>query len=136
MTSKTIVAMGFGASIWLMAGDGAIAGAKHAWPVIFSRASDGSGHGEGALGTARASSDDNLRISCNVVSYRWGGEYGFCSGNDAAGAGYMCWTQQPSLLNAIRSIGSDSYLYFVWNAASECDLVSVTTDSADAPRQP
>lgn len=110
----------------------AVAGNRFAQAVVVNAAYH---NAYGDLGAARNSADSVQLFSCYTTTYV-GADYGSCYARDAAGATTSCYTTDPGLLAAIRSVQGDSYVYFAADASATCTTVQVTHSSQLQPKNP
>ena len=89
---------------------------------------DASRFAVGTMTDARGSSDNVQAIGC----YHNAG-FASCYATNSAGLGRSCTTTNPALIDVIRSIGSESYLYFQWNTDGTCNYVFVENGSRWKP---
>ncbi len=98
------------------------AGTSHAgyevnFPVVVD---DASKQAYGTLVAARRSADAVSRLGCTVKANDV-----TCYATNAAGVYRTCTTTDPALMAVARSINSESYLWFIWNAAGTCTSITV-----------
>jgi len=86
----------------------------------------------GALGTARNSSDVTQGLSCTAYSYG----YVYCYARDAAGYSVSCGTSDPTYINTLQTLTSDSYIYFAFDSAGTCTSLVVEAMSCLDPKGP
>jgi len=83
--------------------------------------------------TARTSANDVELIGCGVRYFDdgMGGafSFGFCQAINADEETILCQTMSPSLLDAIKSLNSYSYITFTWNELGDCTQVGNSTQS-------
>jgi hypothetical protein len=82
----------------------------------------------GGFAEARGSADGNQSIGC----YQNTGS-GTCIATNAAGTSRTCTTTNAALIEVIRSLTPESYLYFQWNVDGTCSYVLVETSSRFKP---
>jgi len=90
----------------------------------------------GWISGARNSTNTNERISCEVYGSSGGWRGAVCSFSDDRNNNALCSTTDPNLVDAIKFVQSDSYLWVAWDTSSRCTSVSTYTDSAYAPKAP
>jgi hypothetical protein len=133
-----LVAMLVGASC-LFVGWRAKAGYKiSTFVTINTNPSSGDPYALGAMGSARNSGDGNQYIGCLVDGYDNNTYSGACYALNAAGTqSANCYTTNPTVLNAIRSISGGTRIYFKWQASTGiCTLVEAANISYWAPEVP
>lgn len=94
--------------------------------------------------TARTSANDLEYIGCGtrntsdgVFSFR----FGFCQAGDANGVEVLCFTEDPALIDEMRSNSSYSFITFGWREGSgglgdyECIRVGFSTQSFYLPNK-
>jgi hypothetical protein len=104
------------------------AGTKTSWPVTIDKAGQWA---QGALGSARNSSDGVQQIYCNT---RTGG-YSYCFVQDATGAYATCVSTSPEVSRLVASINGDSAIFFSWDSSGNCTTFVVYSGSAFEPKQ-
>ncbi|HKE13378.1 MAG TPA: hypothetical protein VKB80_00820 [Kofleriaceae bacterium] len=131
---KHIVALAVVAAV---GGAGAVAhaGLKSSRPTTVSK-SGASGWADGILGSARNGGGAYEYLACGLQSYSTGDLFGFCYANDAAGQFAYCYTDAPTMIEAIQSVSGDSAVYFEWNGNGECTMFSMGNGSMDPPKLP
>lgn len=92
------------------------AGTDVAAPVTINTAS---GVVTGAMGYARHTADVRQFIGCFSTGYS-----ASCQARDTAGTLVTCYTSNTNHLEAIKSIGDDSRIYFRYNGGT-CEAVYV-----------
>lgn len=103
----------------------ASAGARNVITVIIS---DSNRAASGTLADARASSDNQQFIGCFTEK-----GYGMCAAYDASGQGRVCTTNDPEKLDIMRSVSSDTYIFFTWAKDGSCDWLSISNNSIFKP---
>lgn len=89
----------------------------------------------GMAGTARNSADSQQLIAC-FVSATAVGVQGGCEAKNAAGASTICFASSASLMAAVQSVRTDSYIDFSRNSAGQCTSIYVANGSPNAVKQP
>lgn len=89
---------------------------------------DAARYANGSIPDARASVDAVQWIGC----YNNAG-YGNCSAVTSAGVSRSCSTGNAAMIDTIRSIGPESYIYFQWNADGTCNYILVENSSRFKP---
>ncbi|MBP6749282.1 MAG: hypothetical protein KA144_06550 [Xanthomonadaceae bacterium] len=87
------------------------------FPVVVD---DANKQAYGTLVGARRSADTVQRLGCTLKS-----DNAVCYATNAAGVYRSCTTTDAALMAVARSISSESYLWFVWNAAGTCTSITV-----------
>ncbi|NVJ27046.1 MULTISPECIES: hypothetical protein [Myxococcus] len=126
-----------GVAVAIIIGTTAWAGNKRAAPVTVTNASDGTGHAQGSLAGARNSADATQHIGCHLISYAasTGGPVRvLCVANSAAGVYGTCSSTDPVIVEGVRSIGDESYLWFNWDASGQCTYLHVSKISYYEPK--
>lgn len=101
------------------------AGTRWAYQVSIN---DGSRYAVGTMTDARGSADYNQSIGCyhNTASAT-------CYATNSAGLSRSCTTSNVAMIDVIRSISSESYIYFMWNTDGTCNYVLVENSSRWKP---
>lgn len=86
-------------------------------------------HADGNLVDARGSSDSLQRIGCLTYS----SNRGVCVATDSTGNSAGCYSVDPGTVQTMRSLDSDSYLYFDWDENGVCTTVFVYKSSMYRP---
>jgi hypothetical protein len=103
----------------------AVAGQQGSWPVTINSTSRWA---QGALPTARNSSDPNQTIQCNSRASGSGTSasyWSYCVAVDSAGHSAYCYTASDAIASVVRSINANSALYFDWDTNGYCGTVIV-----------
>lgn len=91
----------------------------------------------GNMASARFSDNDVELIGCGVryIDDGAGGifVFGFCQATDAAGESLFCSTENPDLLEAIKSIVDFSFITFAANGIGECTRIGNSAQSIYIP---
>jgi hypothetical protein len=87
---------------------------------IFVQVDTVSRYAYGAMTDARGSSDPNQQISCYTNA-----SVGSCSFVNSAGTGGSCYTYNQTLIQQIREISDESYVFAQWNADGTCSYILV-----------
>lgn len=82
----------------------------------------------GAFADVRASADTQQWIGCNYNTTS-----GYCMATNAAGTSRTCSTTNAALLEIIRSLTPESYVYFQWNTDGTCGYILVENSSRFKP---
>ena len=90
----------------------------------------------GNLGDARNSADVNQDLGCTTSAYSDGSIFVTCQANDQNGNWAFCSSSNPAMVAAAQSIGSDSYVYFSWDANYSCTAIQVENNSWTTPKNP
>ncbi|AKF84591.1 hypothetical protein MFUL124B02_01260 [Myxococcus fulvus 124B02] len=113
-------------------GTAAWAGEKSAYPVtVYSTSREAFG----SLGSTRDTADTFQKLGCQVNTSSTGSTSVYCYAQSASAVG-ACLSSSAALVEAVRSIQGDSYLYFSWDASGNCTNINVTHGSQYAPKQP
>ncbi|MGH8049234.1 MAG: hypothetical protein ACREPB_01090 [Arenimonas sp.] len=107
----------------------AMAGLSYSVPVNIN---DAYKYAVGTMYGARASSDTVQYIGCYHNAYSSGGSAN-CYAVNAAGVSRSCYTTNVNMVDAIRSISDESYIYFQWNTDGTCNYVLVDNGSRFRP---
>lgn len=110
----------------------AVAGYVQPLPVLIVINPDTSGLAQGDMWTARTAGNDVEFIGCGIRltdSLSWG----FCQAADADGDQMTCFTLNPVLLDAIKTISDFSYIEFTWDVAADCTSIGISTQSFYLP---
>ena len=103
----------------------ASAGSRAVYQAYFN---DAQRWANGTMTDARGSADNNQLIGCYHNA-----SFAGCYVTNAAGQGRTCTTTNPALIDVIREIGPESYIYFQWNADGTCNYVLVENSSRFKP---
>lgn len=82
----------------------------------------------GAFADARATADTQQWIGCY-----YNASSGSCAATNAAGTSRTCTTTNAALLEVIRTLTPESYVYFQWNTDGTCSYVLVENSSRFKP---
>jgi hypothetical protein len=88
---------------------------------------------KGSLGTARNSADNTQYIGCTV--YNNTPPSATCIARNDDGQFASCTTSSAEHVQGARSLGSDSFLQFVWDANGICTAITITHNSYYEPKQ-
>lgn len=88
----------------------------------------------GSMGSARNSGDNNQYIGC-TVNTSGSTPTGNCYARNAAGTLKTCTTTNFYYVEQMKSLASDSYIYFGWNASGQCTTLSIGTMSSYEPKR-
>ena len=111
------------------------AGLTHAGTRQYLAVSVGTTYAYGSIGDARASADSLQFIGCFVQTST--SNSATCAARDAANDYLSCYTTDPNLIAAARSISSDSVIeFYTPSGSSTCRTINVNNSSQYAPRQP
>ena len=110
----------------LLTSTGAFAGIRDSQPLIID---DVNQSAIGSLGNAYNSQSTSELIGCGS-----GGTWGSCLVIDSTGKSRSCVTTDPALVSQIRSVNSDSTLYFGWDASGKCTFITVQSYSSGQPK--
>jgi hypothetical protein len=89
---------------------------------------------QGALGTARNSSDHNQQIECNSRATSAGSYWTYCYAVDAANNFISCYSPSPDISRIAASINGDSAVFFAADANNYCTTVIVYNGSSYEPK--
>lgn len=111
----------------------AFAGLSQPAPLTINVFDDGSGFAAGDMTTVRNSEDAVSFIGCGVRTIEGGFRFGFCQASLEEEVVYNCFTEDPTLLNAINSVSDFAYISFGWTDDGEgsltCNRVGSSTQS-------
>jgi hypothetical protein len=107
----------------------AFAGLKLSYPVSVDSTSRVAW---GSMGSARNSADAVQYIGCSVNTSTTG-TYGICEARSPANSARSCSTTNADMLAAIRMVNEASFIFFTWDANSNCTQVSVVNWSFVEP---
>ncbi|HEU4406644.1 MAG TPA: hypothetical protein VFS43_15360 [Polyangiaceae bacterium] len=92
---------------------------------------------KGALGSARASADNNQAIGCRVgASAGSSSPVAYCFAVDASGCKAECSSSDAAILAAVSTLRDSSILSFGWSPGGACLSVTVENYSSNPPLQP
>jgi hypothetical protein len=125
--------LSFIASLIALSSSAALAGAKYTIPVHVDTTNRVA---FGSLGSARSSTDENQQLGCYTLAFPGtaGAGVGVCFAQNAVGVWGSCVIGDHGMLDTARSIASDAYVYFAWDATGACTLLEVETWSAIEPK--
>jgi hypothetical protein len=103
----------------------AAAGQRLVLPVNIN---DTSRYANGTIADARGSADSQQWLGCLYNT-----SIGICYAANATGVSRSCSTSNPDLLNIIRSLTPESYIYFQWNTDGTCNYILVENSSRFKP---
>ena len=129
LARKTLFPAALGSLLAL--GAAAHAGQKSEAPVIV-----GSSSAQGALGSARNSTDTRQWIGCNLASWGGGAPEGVCYAENSAGTFLTCYTVKESHLKLIAAAGPDSHILFNVDSNGFCSNLEVKTSSIYPTKKP
>lgn len=99
---------------------------------------DGSGRAQGSMVQARFSDNEIEMIGCGIRTFDDGQgglyQYGFCQATDAEDERGFCTTENPQLLDTMKSTADYSFLVFSWDALGQCNYVGFSTQSFYIPK--
>lgn len=116
----------------VLAGTAAWAGSRYAYPVYINLSAK---EAYGTLGAARNSTDAIQFISCDVHAYDDGDKRMSCTAKNTSGTNVYCTSSVAALVETARSLSSDSFVYFEWDASGACTYLGVGHSSEYAPKQ-
>lgn len=87
----------------------------------------------GSIATTRNTPDTVQYIGCYHNAYTTGASYGNCYAVNNAGVSRTCYTTNANMIDTIRSIADDSYIYFQWNTDGTCSYILVDKGSRFRP---
>lgn len=90
--------------------------------------SDAGRWANGAFADVRAGADSQQWIGCNYNTVT-----GSCTATNAAGTSRTCTTSNAALLDVIRSLTPESYIYFQWNTDGTCSYILVENSTRFKP---
>jgi len=105
----------------------AMAGLKSSQNVVINT---GSMFANGDSGFVHNSSDGDQYIFCRIS-----GSTGTCYARNRDQVSRSCSTTNSTLLNNIRYIHGDSYIYFKWNDDGVCTTITVENGSVTRPKE-
>lgn len=91
--------------------------------------SSGGRYAYGSLGSARNSADTKQKIGCTTWAFANGTATVYCFATDAAGTTVNCSSSASALVNVVRGLNGDGYLYFNFDASNKCDEIDVDNRS-------
>lgn len=86
-------------------------------------------YAEGTLVDARGSADTLQLIGC----FTYSSGSGLCRARDSAGNFGSCYSTNPIIIEAMRNLNSDSYLFMTWGEDNVCTEVFVENNSYSRP---
>ncbi|AGC46586.1 hypothetical protein MYSTI_05306 [Myxococcus stipitatus DSM 14675] len=86
-----------------------------------------------SMAGARSSPDSTQRAKCSVIATQVN-LLGVCDFVDAEGVSAKCTTTHQFLLEAIKTVNGDSYVYFAWNPEGLCTRIDVENGSPFGPK--
>lgn len=103
----------------------ASAGTRTVYQVVVN---DAGRWANGTMTDARGSADSVQRMGCYHNA-----TFASCFATNAAGLARTCTTGNAQLIDVIRHIGPESYIYFQWNTDGTCNYVLVENNSRFKP---
>lgn len=91
---------------------------------------------KGALGSARASADNNQAIGCHIGASVGGVPGVSCFATNAAGQTVSCISSNQGLVTAASAVNDSSIILFGWNASGGCTTLTVQNYSSNPPLEP
>lgn len=88
----------------------------------------------GSMAAVRAGSGYQY-IGCQSYNFSTG-PWAMCSAETATGTVKSCQTTDSSRISNIRSLGTDSELFFTWDSSADCAEILIETYSYYGPKQP
>lgn len=88
------------------------------------------------MGDTRASADATASVGCTVASIAANFPIAMCSITDPSGATKMCFSSDPSVIQAASSFTANSTLRLLFDASGNCTQVYVDNYSAYRPITP
>jgi hypothetical protein len=88
---------------------------------------------EGSLVGVRFTEDDTQQIGCSVAGGAGGSPSVRCAGRDINEDTYSCFSFDPTLIEAGKSISPYSFLYFEYDESGECTFLLVSVRSHHIP---
>jgi len=116
----------------LTTGGAAWAGAKTSYPVVINTTTRTA---NGALGSARNSTDTVQYIGCLIGVTNSYTEFVRCFARNSAGTTVGCYSNNYNFIDAVQTINSDSYINFTYDVGGGCTLLEVTTSSITEPKR-
>jgi hypothetical protein len=86
--------------------------------------------------SARSAANPYSYIGCVLLGYSSGSGGMVCEASDAAGVQAYCYSDNPGMVQAAASGGSNGYYLFQWDASSQCTYLAVENSSKFGPVQP
>jgi hypothetical protein len=85
--------------------------------------------------SARTADNDIEFIGCGIRIFDGSvaGAFGFCQATDSADVSFVCTTQSPDLLEAMRSASAYSFITFAWDESGVCTRIGFSTQSFYLP---
>ena len=93
----------------------------------------------GSLTGVRFTDDDVQQIGCSIAADRFGTPMVACFARDINANNHRCFSFDPALIEAAKSISPYSFVRFVFDETAECVFLFVSTRSfhiPDAPARP
>jgi len=87
----------------------------------------------GDMWTARTADNNVEFIGCGIREFDVGVTFGFCQAADADDVYALCFTDNPVLLDAVKSISDFSFVRFNWDVDGECTAIGISTQSFYLP---
>ena len=103
----------------------ASAGTRAVYQVVIN---DSARWANGTLTDARGSADSVQGMGCYHNATSAG-----CFATNAAGVARTCTTVNAQLIEVIRHVGPEAYVYFQWNTDGTCNYVLVENNSRFKP---
>jgi hypothetical protein len=91
---------------------------------------------KGALGSARASADNNQAIGCRVGTAAGNAPVAYCFAVDASGCKAECSSADQAIVNVAGTVRDSSIVSFAWSPGGACLSLTVENYSSSPPLQP
>lgn len=115
-------------------GGNALAGQKS---VATMNVDTGAGQAWGAIGDIRNASDSVQYLDCGTIASPGSPPYVQCTGRDSSLHVFSCFSYDSTVVSAVQSLSSDSYVYLEWNTNNgEIAYIDISTGSSYTPKGP
>lgn len=104
------------------------AGRKDKMEVFIGKWDNGNGWAQGSIGSARNSNDNSQYIGCKL-SASAGYTNVVCEATDAVGRFAYCYSSDWRFIEAVKAMGSNSQIMFIWRDSYYCSYINISNDS-------
>jgi len=105
----------------------AVAGFQTGAPVTIN---DAGRYANGTLGYIHNSASPLEYMGCSTFQHQ-----GYCTARDANGLTRSCSSIDARMVNTMRALNGDSYLYFEWDGDGNCVYIIVENISSTLPKK-
>jgi len=87
----------------------------------------------GSLTGVRFTDDDVQQIGCRIAGDRFATPFVFCFARDINENNHSCFSSDPALIEAAKSISPYSFVRFIFDETAECVFLGVSVRSHHIP---